>query len=105
MPRRAVAPIWGSPALAKSSHPGSSGPGPTPSPAGAALTTGSAAYTHQLTVTGNNGAVTYAKTGGNAHLTVGSGGKVTTTGPLAAGVYAASGRTTDVYGDHGTFSF
>ena len=76
-----------------------------PSTSGTALTTGSAAYTHQLTVTGNNGLVTYAKTAGNAHLTVGARGMVTTTGRLTAGVYAASGRTTDVNGDHGTFSF
>ena len=76
-----------------------------PSTSGIALTTGSAAYTHQLTVTGNNGIVTYAKTAGNAHLTVGARGMVATTGRLTAGVYAASGRTTDVNGDHGTFSF
>ena len=43
---------------------------------GSVTTTGSAAFTNQLNTTGNNGPVTFAKTGGGAALTVSSSGQI-----------------------------
>lgn len=65
---------------------------------------GSAAFTHQLAVTGATGAVTYAETTGAPSLLVSPSGVVTTSGTLAAGVYSASGTESDGSGDTGTFT-
>ena len=58
---------------------------------GSVTTTGSAAFTNQITMTGNSGAVTFAKTGGGAALAVSSSGQITTTGTLAIDTYTATG--------------
>ena len=65
----------------------------------------SAAFTDQLAVTGNEGAVTYTQSTGGADLTVSGTGAVSTTGMLAAGSYTATGSTVDSDGDTGTFSY
>jgi uncharacterized protein YneR len=77
----------------------------TGSIAGSSTVAGARTYRHQLTVTGNVGAVTYTKTATSAHLRVSSHGVITTTGTLAAGSYNIRGTTKDRYGDHGTFRF
>jgi hypothetical protein len=65
----------------------------------------SAAFTSQLVVTGATGAVTYVQTTGNSSVVVSSTGAVKTTGALKAGVYTATGTTSDANGDKGTFTF
>ena len=66
----------------------------------------SSVFTDQLQVNGNNGAVTYAATGGDTtHLLVSSTGKVTTSGFLAAGRYLLSGTDLDASGDTGVWSY
>ena len=70
---------------------------------GSVTTTGSAAFTDQLTTIGNVGPVTF--TGGGTGLTVSSSGAITTTGMLAAGTYTATGTTADGSGDAGTFTY
>ncbi len=77
----------------------------TGSIAGSSTVAGARTYRHQLTVTGNLGAVTYTKTATSTHLRVSSHGVITTTGTLAAGSYNVRGTTKDRYGDHGTFRF
>jgi hypothetical protein len=73
---------------------------------GTVTTTGSAAFTDQLAVTGNIGTVTYTKSAGSASLTVTSSGLVATTGgTLAAGSYTATGTTSDASGDTGTWTY
>jgi hypothetical protein len=71
--------------------------------AGSSTVTGSSAFRHQLTVTGHNGAVTYARTSASDHLKISSSGMITTTGTLAARTYRITGTTRDPNGDHGTF--
>ncbi len=66
---------------------------------------GSTAFTDQLETTGNNGPVTFTKTGGSTGLDVSPSGQITTTGTLAIGTYTAKGTTEDAYGDAGTFSY
>ncbi|HEY5112283.1 MAG TPA: hypothetical protein VII67_08155 [Acidimicrobiales bacterium] len=65
----------------------------------------SSAFTDQLTTSGNTGAVTYTQTSGNPSIVVSSTGAVTTSGALAAGVYTATGTTSDTGTDTGTFTF
>jgi hypothetical protein len=77
----------------------------TASPRGSSTLTRSAAFLDQMVVTGNNGAVTYARTSTDDHLTVSSSGSIATTGALAAGRYFASGTTSDPNGDSGVFTF
>jgi prepilin-type N-terminal cleavage/methylation domain-containing protein len=68
-------------------------------------TTGSSAFSDQLAVTGTVGTVTYAQSTGSASLTISSSGLVGTTGGLAAGTYSATGTTTDINGDTGTWTY
>jgi hypothetical protein len=69
-------------------------------------TTGSSTYIDQLNpASGYVGAVTWTQTTGAADLQGSSSGAVTTTGYLAAGIYIATGTTSDGYGDSGTFTF
>ena len=74
---------------------------------GTVTTTGSAAFTDQLAVTGSTGTVTYTKSAGSASLTVTSIGLVATTGALAAGDYTATGTTSDsnLPPDTGTWTY
>jgi hypothetical protein len=69
------------------------------------VATSSATFTDQLTTSGNTGAVTYTQTAGNPSIVVSSSGAVTTSGALAAGVYTATGTTSDTGVDTGTFTF
>jgi major membrane immunogen (membrane-anchored lipoprotein) len=64
----------------------------------------SAAFSDQLVITNNNGAVSYVQTSGSPNLAVSATGLVTTSGALANGTYVASGTTSDPQGDVGTFS-
>ena len=66
---------------------------------------GSAAFSDQLVVTGNTGTVTFVPSTGTPSLNVSSSGVVTTSGPLAAGVYSATGTMNDPDGDAGSYSF
>ncbi len=66
---------------------------------------GSATFNDQLNVTGSDGAVTYVQTSGSPQLTVSASGFITTSGALSAGTYIATGTTSDLTGDTGTFSF
>jgi hypothetical protein len=72
---------------------------------GSVTTSGSAAFTDHLMTTNNAGPVTFTKTGGTAGLKVSSGGKITTTGTLAAGSYTATGTVADAFGGAGVFSY
>ena len=66
----------------------------------------SSAYTKQLNVTGNNGAVNFTATGGSTtDLSIGFSGIVKTSGYLAAGTYNLNGTDVDGNGDKGTWSF
>ena len=62
-------------------------------------------FTRQLSVSRNNGAVTYTQTSGSPRLTVSATGLVSTAPTLAVGTYVARGTTSDAAGDHGTFVF
>ena len=64
----------------------------------------SATYSYQLSVTNNNGPVTFVQTGGAPSLVVSSTGLVTTGGQLARGTYSITGTMSDSHGDRGTFS-
>ena len=68
---------------------------------GSVTTTGSSAFTDQLKATGNNGSVTFVKTGGGTGLTVSSSGQIATSGTLAKGTYTATGIMGDAFGDTG----
>ncbi len=65
----------------------------------------SGSFTYQLVTSNNNGTVTYTQTSGAPALRVDASGVVETNGALAAGVYSASGTTSDPNGDSGTYSF
>jgi major membrane immunogen (membrane-anchored lipoprotein) len=65
---------------------------------------GSLAFHDQLSVTGNDGAVTFVQASGTPALTVSASGLVTTSGALTAGSYVAKGTTSDSVGDSGTFT-
>lgn len=66
---------------------------------------GSAAYTSTITVAGAGGAPVFTQSAGAPALTVSPSGVVTTSGPLSAGTYTASGTVSDADGDAGTFTF
>jgi len=66
--------------------------------------TGSTTFTDQLVSTNNDGAVTYVQTVGSPALLVSASGLVTTSGALAPGTYVATGTTSDLNGDTGTFT-
>ena len=72
---------------------------------GSVTVSGSAAFTVQLRTTGNLGPVTFTETGGGTGLRVSFGGKITTTGTLAKGIYTATGTTSDAIGDTGTWVY
>jgi len=74
--------------------------GPT---SGSVPTTTSSAFTDQLIVTGNIGAIAF--TGGGTGLTVSSSGQITTTGTLPDGTYTATGTMADGYFDKGSFTY
>jgi outer membrane protein OmpA-like peptidoglycan-associated protein len=65
----------------------------------------SATYSTTLATTNNTGTVTYVQTTGTPSLVVSSSGVVTTSGTLAVGSYQATGTTSDLNGDTGSFSF
>jgi major membrane immunogen (membrane-anchored lipoprotein) len=69
------------------------------------LTTNSMAYSNQLDVGANLGAVTYVQTKGAPQILVSPSGLVTTSGVLTKGTYRASGTLSDTTGDVGTFNF
>ena len=66
---------------------------------------GSAAFTDQLALTHTNGALTYTVTTPAPGISVSSGGAISTTATLAAGVHTVSGTDADADGDSGTWSF
>jgi hypothetical protein len=72
---------------------------------GSVTVSGSAAFTAQLAVSGNNGTVTYNQHGPGPDLSVSTSGKVSTNRTLAAGTYTATGATSDPNGDTGTFTY
>ena len=77
----------------------------TSTPSAASVTVaGSATYTDQLSVTGEQSPVAYVQTAGSPSLVVSPTGLVTTSGQLARGTYTASG-TLSTNGISGTFSF
>jgi hypothetical protein len=67
--------------------------------------TATATYNQQLSVSRNDGAVTYVQTSGAPNLLVSSTGLVTASGSLAPGSYVVQGTTNDAFGDKGTFVF
>jgi major membrane immunogen (membrane-anchored lipoprotein) len=66
---------------------------------------GSASFSDQLVVTGNTGTVTFVPVTGPPSLNVSASGLVTTSGPLAAGTYSATGSMNDPGGDAGSYAF
>jgi hypothetical protein len=62
-------------------------------------------YTKQLTVSRNDGPVTFVQTTGAPTLVVSASGLITTSGALAAGAYTVRGTTSDEHGDKGKFVF
>jgi hypothetical protein len=66
--------------------------------------TSSATFTNQLAVAGESSPVAYVQSTGAPQVTVSSTGLLATSGPLAAGIYTATG-TTNANGDNGTFAF
>ena len=66
---------------------------------------GSASFSDQLVVTGNSGTVTFVPVTGTPSLNVSASGLLTTSGPLAAGTYSATGTMNDPGGDAGSYSF
>ncbi len=80
-------------------------PGQTPPTLGTVTTSGSADFTAHLRATGYRGPITFIKGGGGTGLKVSLHGKITTTGTLAVGTYAASGTMSDAYGDTGSWRY
>jgi hypothetical protein len=75
-------------------------------PLTASVTTdNSSAFTAQLAVGANLGAVTYVQTSGLPRLIVSSTGAVTTYKQLNKGTFKASGTVSDATGDAGAFTF
>jgi uncharacterized repeat protein (TIGR02543 family) len=73
---------------------------------GTTTVSGSLAFSDQLNVSGNNGAVTYATTATSPALTVNpSTGVVTTTGQLSPGSYSVSGTDSDADGNAGVWAY
>jgi hypothetical protein len=75
---------------------------PTSTSLDASLTS---SYTKQLSVSRNDGPVTYVQTSGDPALIVSSSGLISTSGPLAVGSYTVRGMTSDLHGDKGKFVF
>ncbi len=73
--------------------------------AASVVASNSAAFTQQLDVGANLGAVTYVQTSGTPDVLVSSTGLVTTSATLSPGTYHVTGTTTDPTGDEGTFTF
>jgi major membrane immunogen (membrane-anchored lipoprotein) len=70
------------------------------------LTSATPTYSVQLSVSHNDGAVTYTQLTGAPNLVVSSTGLITTdSATLPQGTYKVTGTTTDPYGDEGTFVF
>ncbi len=75
-------------------------------PTSASITaSASSTFSQQMTVSGNQGTVTFVQTTGSPSLIVSSTGLATTNGPLAKGSYVATGTTSDANGHTGTFSY
>ena len=68
-------------------------------------TPGGRPFAGQLATTGGSGAVTYTQTSGSPAIVVSGSGAVSAPGSLAIGTYTASGSTSDVFGNSGTWSF
>ncbi|HEV2426699.1 MAG TPA: hypothetical protein VGS61_00595, partial [Acidimicrobiales bacterium] len=66
---------------------------------------GSVGFSTQLGAGGGAAPIVFAQTSGQPELLVSATGLVTTSGPLVAGSYSASGATSDGDGDSGTFHF
>jgi major membrane immunogen (membrane-anchored lipoprotein) len=66
---------------------------------------GSATFSDQLVVTGNTGTVTFVPVTGTPSLNVSPSGLLTTSGPLVAGTYVATGTMNDPDGDSGSYAF
>jgi predicted secreted protein len=78
----------------------------TSSGTGTVTTTASAAYTSNLTTSGNIGTVTFVTGTTNPSINVSGTGVITTVGgPLVAATYTVSGTDHDGRGDSGTWSF
>ena len=77
------------------------------SPTGGSTTVdNSKSFTDQLSVTGNNGAVTYTQVSTTSALVaVNATGAVSVSGVLAVGTYTVSGTDADASGDTGTWRF
>jgi hypothetical protein len=90
-------------------------PPPSPSPSnllqaspktGTTSTALSASFTSgPISVDGSTGTVTFVTTSPSSGVIVSSSGLISTTGPLDAGTYSASGTDSDTHGDTGTWSF
>ncbi len=75
-------------------------------PVRASVTTFAAtSFTHQLSVSGATGTVTFTQTTGSPSLVVSPTGLLSTSGSLPVGSYVARGTTSDPSGDGGTFFF
>ena len=72
---------------------------------GAVVTTNLSTFAVQLSVSHNDGAVTYTQSSGTPSLTVSPAGLLATSATLASSTYVARGTTTDAFGDKGTFVF
>jgi hypothetical protein len=73
---------------------------------GSVITTSSATFSAQLSVSRNTGPVTFTQTIGAPNLVTSSAGVVSTNAAtLVPGTYKVSGTTSDAYGDQGTFVF
>jgi uncharacterized repeat protein (TIGR02543 family) len=76
------------------------------SPLSGSTTVGaSTSFSDQLSLTGNNGAVTYTTTAVSTQVTVSSTGAVSTSGQLGGGTYTVSGTDSDVDGDTGVWTY
>jgi hypothetical protein len=72
---------------------------------GTVKASGSAKYSMQVMESGVTGTETFTQLTGSPTLLVSSLGLVTTSGPLIAGMYIATGTVVDANGDSGKFSF
>ncbi|HUY67405.1 MAG TPA: hypothetical protein VMV06_11345, partial [Acidimicrobiales bacterium] len=69
-------------------------------------TSATSGFTRQLVTSGNTNTVTFTQSTGAPQLTVSSAGIVSTSGPLAAGAYTATGNMTDLPGvDSGAYTY
>ncbi len=72
---------------------------------GSVTTDASSSFSAQLSVSHNDGTVSFVQLTGAPSLTVSSTGLVTSSSVLQPGNYRATGTTSDPYGDVGTFVF